>query len=636
MVFLRSVAALGALITVVACHNVFPARSTTVDAIQGYGYETAIDSSSALSFFKPGPHTTQTGSTFMTSSITVASPAESIAPVLTEIRSRETSTCSVSLFAASGEHTSMTATPHTTSIIEHESTTSYAAAGSSLKGPPPVATPSSTVVSKSQSKPLSSTLSQSTMLQDTTTATTAGGTDTILSGAPDSLSSIGTTPIFIPPLASDTSQAGETSSWLKSNTPLSQSPLSQAPHVTTSSIGNEPTSTQNEPSTPPSTGTLSPPVLPSSLPPQPTPSTSAVTPPLPSMGSIPSSWSGTLGSGASTPPETPFSKPRPSTWTPPRASARSSAQISPSVSSPNPLTIQPTQSTGTLPTAATGSQAQSSGSESVPPPGLSLSLPPPTTRTLRQVHESTTATFSDYTLTLPPSYIFPVIETTSTTINGAEETASAVALVRPIIWVYLWRNWFKNDAHRQEYIKYIENTEKDVEAVWGESEGHSEPSKDDCVKTKLPLLNLIELIGCALQNFKDLVGIVHTINPPIDEFNIEMDELKDITDAIMKIIEGNDQKPTESAPRSAASSPSRTSSSSSCSISITASYESIFCTVTVGTTTSLNAAATSVRDKRQVVSPQPEGCTTIVYQTITACSATGTTATSTATARLPY
>src|SRR3569833_1702465 len=111
MVFLRSVAALGALITVVACHNVFPARSTTVDAIQGYGYETAIDSSSALSFFNPGPHTPQTGSTFMTSSITETSPAESIAPVLTEIRCRETSTCSVSLFAASVEHTSGAATP---------------------------------------------------------------------------------------------------------------------------------------------------------------------------------------------------------------------------------------------------------------------------------------------------------------------------------------------------------------------------------------------------------------------------------------------------------------------------------------------------------------------------------------------
>lgn len=85
----------------------------------------------------------------------------------------------------------------------------------------------------------------------------------------------------------------------------------------------------------------------------------------------------------------------------------------------------------------------------------------------------------------------------------------------------------------------------------------------------------------------------------------------------------DDPDPTSTEPSS--------SSSESCTNTVTATYQSVFCTVTTSSTTvTTNTPISDIPGG--TILPRDQGCSTLAYSTVLKCSATGTTATSSVTA----
>jgi hypothetical protein len=89
----------------------------------------------------------------------------------------------------------------------------------------------------------------------------------------------------------------------------------------------------------------------------------------------------------------------------------------------------------------------------------------------------------------------------------------------------------------------------------------------------------------------------------------------------------NDGKPSDN-PSSPSSQSTSSATSSTCTVSVTATYESVFCSVTTSLADSAAAQDVGAYRRRQ---DQPTGCSTIAYSTVSGCSAVGTTTTTTAT-----
>ncbi|RYP91394.1 hypothetical protein DL770_002439 [Monosporascus sp. CRB-9-2] len=201
------------------------------------------------------------------------------------------------------------------------------------------------------------------------------------------------------------------------------------------------------------------------------------------------------------------------------------------------------------------------------------------------------------------------------TLTGGPEETSEAAKVAPILW-YLWqrRSDLQDEEKKQEYLNDIEESRDEFVALFNQF-SVKPPPKPECQQTALKrsLISGIldtfgsaaELISCAVEVLNNLVDTVQGVDPPIPTVEILTDTLKDIADELEK----QDDEPT--------STTTTTASSTSCTQTITETWESVFCTVT---------ASSSVNGKRQ---DQP--CTTLVYSTVTGCSVVGSTVTSTTT-----
>ncbi|KAI0891940.1 hypothetical protein F4806DRAFT_506267 [Annulohypoxylon nitens] len=241
---------------------------------------------------------------------------------------------------------------------------------------------------------------------------------------------------------------------------------------------------------------------------------------------------------------------------------------------------------------------------------------------------TSSSTSEEFSLTAVTS--FPAYSAPTTTITGAAETSSVVAIAPLFTAVWKNRGNLLDSKTKDKYINGVTNTKNQVDTLYNNLPDKSDPPTE-CSNTsgsgslisniKNVLNTPAKLISCAAKVVGNLANTINAVDPVISTVETLTDTLQDIGNELEK---SQDDKPTSShkSTRTGTSTThsisSLTSTSSRCSITTAVSS----CSETVTLLTSWYTNSTTTTSDVKTI-------TTIKCETISGCSARATTATTT-------
>ncbi|KAI0884214.1 uncharacterized protein GGS22DRAFT_194790 [Annulohypoxylon maeteangense] len=239
---------------------------------------------------------------------------------------------------------------------------------------------------------------------------------------------------------------------------------------------------------------------------------------------------------------------------------------------------------------------------------------------------TSSSTSEEFSLTEVTS--FPPYSAPTTTVTGAAETSSVIAIAPLFTTVWKNRGNLLDLKTKDQYIDDVTNTKNQVDTLYNNLPDKSDPPTE-CSNTsgsgslisgiKNVLTTPAKLISCAAKVVGNLANIVNAVDPVISTVETLTDTLQDIGNELEK---SHDDNPTSShkSTRTDTSATDSITSSTSSGCSITTAVSS--CSKTVTLLTSWYTDSTTTTSDVKTV-------TTVKCATISGCSARATTATTT-------